>query len=218
MSSGTPETWRPLALPRDVFTRSRLQEWLGATDRVLNIVGGDFRGADLSGGRLSSTWLTECDFRDVKLRDVDLYRAHLEGANFAGADLSGATLGRAVLDESDLRGAVLDDASLTSASIWGADMRYATFRRCGLAGASILAVDARGADFSSAVLKETGLRLRVDEATRFNEMSGEFRGSMTVHWGGVVREIIGAELQYFLRSRGSDAHVLEPFRKSGQWA
>lgn len=94
-----------------------------------------FRGADLSGLRLSYMDLHGVDFRGADLRCTKFNEANLQRATLDYADLRRAYFYRADMRDADLRGANLfqadlyradmRDADLFSANLYEADLEYA---------------------------------------------------------------------------------------------
>lgn len=73
----------------------------------------NFRGADLSGAKLSGSMATNADFSDAILTHANMEGADLRGAQMEGADLSGA----------DIEGVQLSGANLKSAILMGVDLQ-----------------------------------------------------------------------------------------------
>lgn len=109
---------------------------------MLNFMGADLAGMDLSRKDLAGAILVEAD-----LRDADLTGANLEGADLTGADLTGASLGEAYM-----RGADLSWASLTGAYVREADLGDAIMVGADLSHADLTRAYLRGADLSGSIL------------------------------------------------------------------
>ena len=127
---------------------------------------GDFMGAMIRRGNLSSSYLNDAHFYRADLREADLSRSLAPGANLRGADLrsanlSGINMDRATLSEANLSGADLtnanldranlDRANLTGANLAGASLNGANLSRTNLSGATL-----NEADFYEAILNDVG--------------------------------------------------------------
>jgi uncharacterized protein YjbI with pentapeptide repeats len=119
-----------------------------------------FRGADLTGARLSEC--SGCDFTGVNFRDAWLWHVKATGCSFADADLSGVDLSDARLASADFRRAKLSGAKfaengraadLTAAMLAEARLDGAELTGCKLAKADLTKADLRGANLADADLR-----------------------------------------------------------------
>ena len=138
---------------------------LMAREQVLcrqELVGSDFRSADLVASNLVRTALREANLSGVNLSEAnlsgaDLVRSDLSGAilektNLFRAHLTGANLSEAILLEANLSGAKVLEGNLTLAHLTGANLTVSN-----MSGADLARADLRWADLSGANLKETNL-------------------------------------------------------------
>lgn len=209
--SGTRDVGKEIkSFPADPEAVAVLREWAAQEDALLDAAGLDLSGADLSGTDLANGLFTEAVLRKTGLSGCDLYRANLESADLTEADLSDAVLVKAVLDEASLAGASLDRADLGSAELWGTDASGATLRGAKLDGAALLKTRLNGADLSNATVRETSLKVFLDDRTRVEGLSGTLFGPAHVVEGENAREIGGSELEDWLNRRGAQVQVLTP--------
>jgi nucleoid DNA-binding protein len=94
----------------------------------------------------------------AKLKEADLYGAHLSRINLQGADLQGADLCEADLYEADLQDADLDDAILEWASLDGAKLQRASLHRADLRWANLEGTNMEGANLRFANLEGANLK------------------------------------------------------------
>lgn len=96
--------------------------------------------------------LERTQFKEAKLRDVDLRGALLGYTDLSKADLRGANFENAHLESADLR-----ETDLRKAVLSGADLRRADLRGADLSGAELNEADLSGTDLSGANLSEVEL-------------------------------------------------------------
>lgn len=106
---------------------------------TLKCPGSDFSKLDLRGLFFAQADLSQSNFRDANLEDLDLWKTNLQNSNFSGADMVGVFLTGADLSGANLRGADLrhafiyrakiDEADFAGANLEGA--RWVTGSICG---------------------------------------------------------------------------------------
>ena len=84
-------------------------------EAIINLIGADLRGYDLSGANLGRANLTGVNLRGANLAFAILHRANLAGADLERATLAGAELAEANLDRANLVGATLAGADVERA-------------------------------------------------------------------------------------------------------
>ncbi len=92
-----------------------------STDKYVPPQKVNFRGANLTGCRMTGALATKADFTDAILARSNMFRADLKNACLQGADLSGAKIKGADLHGADLKSAILtginsDDLAATGAN------------------------------------------------------------------------------------------------------
>jgi uncharacterized protein YjbI with pentapeptide repeats len=113
--------WPPLGCP---------PRCSGADLSFAELVGYDFRDADLTSTNLSNANLTRADFRNANLREADLSGADLTGADLSRSDLSNADLAEADLTDANLLDAIVTEEQLEKAfSLQNATMPDGTIHR-----------------------------------------------------------------------------------------
>lgn len=125
----------------------------------LDLRGADLSEADLSGLPLTKLrgGLTEDEWRNAQVHQVEAAALHLEGADVSGAYLQGAILEGAHLEESRLRDAYLEQANLRFAHLEGASLANASLERSALLGASLDGAILNGAHLEFAELGNVSL-------------------------------------------------------------
>ncbi|MEQ8742646.1 pentapeptide repeat-containing protein [Parasphingorhabdus sp.] len=133
--------------------------WDGDPD----LVGRDFRSADLSGVDLSGRDLSKANFEKANLKNANLHGVNLSGAKLTQANVQGANLTRAKMIQSAI---VFVDFS-------GADLSYSDFSGSVLSKTSCNKTILTGANFSSAHFNEgtTFDNALADETTIFDKVS-----------------------------------------------
>ncbi|MGC9442472.1 pentapeptide repeat-containing protein [Streptomyces sp. WG5] len=197
-------------MPPGEEAAAALQHWTAQPDAPLDASGLDLSGVDLSGADLAMALLIQSALRNARLVGADFYRARLEGAALDQADLTEASLVKAELDEASLRSATLDRADLGSASLWAVDARSACFRSAKLDGASFIGARLEGADLTNASVRETSLKVVLDERTVVAGLFGTLFGPVVIEEAGGRREVDGADLEQWLNRRGAQVRVLQP--------
>jgi uncharacterized protein YjbI with pentapeptide repeats len=149
---------------------------------VVDLDGGDLRGADLygfklanadlSGANLSGANLTLADLTGAKLtyalfRRSNLTRARLRNAQMTATTLRRASLEHALLDAANLTNAVLPRANLSGASLNDTVLRHANLDRTIMRNVRARHASFRGARLFSSDLSEADLRDTDMHRTRF---------------------------------------------------
>lgn len=110
---------------------------LAGLESKLDLAGGNFLGATLSGEELSHTELVGCNFRGAILTDADLSESDLDYAILTGADLSGAYLESARLRYADFRKGSLALANLISSDLSRANLQGTIVNNANFSGAIV---------------------------------------------------------------------------------
>src|SRR5215204_4490547 len=147
---------------------------------VVNVVGADLRGADLSHSVLHAAWLDEANLseanlsnaglayarfirtilRNANLSDAYAYEAEFNLANLTNADLAGADF---YGDLPEVRnpenfprpkGAVFISANLRDADLSGTDLKHADFYRANLSGADLSGANLKNANVTEEQLEQ----------------------------------------------------------------
>jgi uncharacterized protein YjbI with pentapeptide repeats len=128
--------------------------------KVLKVVKGSLKGADLSGVELSGAnlcgfELINTNFSCSNLRYAIFTDSDLSGANFSDANLSGAGSYRTIFADANfssanLYGAAFVDADLSGANLSYANLSYANFCRANLSGVCLHNVNLYKAIFQNA--------------------------------------------------------------------
>jgi uncharacterized protein YjbI with pentapeptide repeats len=110
---------------------------LAGLESKLDLAGGNFLGATLSGEELSHTELVGCNFRGAILTDADFSESDLDYAILTGADLSGAYLESARLRYADFRKGSLALANLISSDLSRANLQGTIVNNANFSGAIV---------------------------------------------------------------------------------
>lgn len=131
------------------------------------IVGANFRHAELEGAIFDEAMLRGTNFQSVRAQSSSFYNAQLQGAELAyamlqdalffgsqlqGADFHAAQLQWATLQNSGLEAALLSEAQLQGANLQGAQLRGANLIGAGLQGASLDGTRLQAANLAAAQL------------------------------------------------------------------
>lgn len=117
---------------------------LAGLDPLADLAGGNLLGTDLSELDLSGATFQRVNLRGAVLSDTDLSEADLQGAKLSGADFSGAYLSSA-----NLSGADLHKASLALANLGGANLQATNFKEANLSNINLTSARVERARFGS---------------------------------------------------------------------
>lgn len=100
------------------------------------------RGANMSGARVSNSFIVQTDMTDCNLRNAKFIRANLSlsnmtGCNLEGADFSEANLSGAIFHGASFNGTLLDHADLSGADLIGAVFDNMDFSKVNLGDAKV---------------------------------------------------------------------------------
>jgi len=137
------------------FTAAQLYSTASYQSGDLHGIG--FRFNDLTGWNLAGQNLSDADFQDATLINVDLSSANLADAYFEDATLTNADLSSANLTDADFYRAVLADADLSSANLANAYLRSATLTDANLGSANLTNAYLRDATLTNADLSSANL-------------------------------------------------------------
>jgi uncharacterized protein YjbI with pentapeptide repeats/class 3 adenylate cyclase/predicted ATPase len=137
------------------MTRDQLLGLVQATrhnGEMINLVGVDLAGQDLSGIDLRLAYLNGVDLSKANITGANLSQAYLREVNLEGARLDRANLNKANLFRASLVGADLSETNLNRTNLRGADLRGAKLNRANLRGGTLFRANLREADLSEAAL------------------------------------------------------------------
>jgi hypothetical protein len=111
-----------------------------------NLIGFNFRNADLTLAQLRSANLSKADFTQACLED-----ATLASANLSNANLTDAKLKDVLLEDAYLANAILVNADLTNADLENTNLTSADLRGANLSGSCLAGSDLTGTKLEGAI-------------------------------------------------------------------
>lgn len=102
----------------------------------LNLIGVDFKSANLSYSDLSHSLFVNADFSSASMQEVDLSNANFSTANFSNTWLFASNLENAIIRHATLNGANLEDANLRNTNFTSSSLINVNLTGANLTGTS----------------------------------------------------------------------------------